>query len=94
MINFFAEAYKILKPQCRICFISPVISTIDGNDIQVNIDKLASKNHFKVIPLLNPSRIVRKSNLKLQFRRQSLKSILDAKKGQIVKRKIYILEKN
>ena len=92
--QFFAEAYKILKPQCRICFISPVISTIDGNDIQVNIDKLASKNHFKVIPLLNPSRIVRKSNLKLQFRRQSLKSILDAKKGQIVKRKIYILEKN
>lgn len=37
---------------------------------------------------------VRKSNNKLQFRRQSLKTIMDAKKSQIVKRKIYILEKN
>jgi len=90
--QFFAEAYKILKPHTRISFIAPVISTIDGNDLQVNIDKLASKNHFKLIPLLNPSRIVRKSNHKLQFR--SLKVILDAKKGQIVKRKIIILEKD
>ncbi len=92
--QFFAEAYKILKPKCRISFIAPVINTIDGNDVQVNIEKLASKNHFKLIPLLNTSRIVRKSNNKLQFRRQSLKTIMDVKKSQIVKRKIYILEKN
>ena len=92
--QFFSEAYKILKPNCRISLIAPVITTIDGNDVQVNIDKLASKNHFKLIPILNTARIVRKSNLKLQFRKRVLKSILDAKKGQIVKRKIYVLEKN
>ncbi|MFX0106228.1 MAG: TRM11 family SAM-dependent methyltransferase, partial [Candidatus Hodarchaeota archaeon] len=32
--DFFGEAFKILKPNCRMCFIAPIIGTLDGNDIQ------------------------------------------------------------
>ncbi|MBA7529221.1 hypothetical protein ES705_21415 [subsurface metagenome] len=42
--NFFKEAYKILKDKGRICFISPIINTIDGNDVQLNVEKIAEKN--------------------------------------------------
>ncbi len=91
--DFFREAYKILKPNGRISFVAPVISTIDGNDIQINIEKIVNKNQFKLIPLIDTTRIIRKSNPKLQFRRQRLKTLMYAKKGQILKRKLYILEK-
>lgn len=92
--DFFREAYKILKPDTRICFISPIISTVDGNDIQVNVDKIASKYNFRIVPMLDLNRINNKSNQKLKFRKQHVRTLLDAKKGQIVKRKIYVLEKN
>ncbi|MFW9900619.1 MAG: TRM11 family SAM-dependent methyltransferase, partial [Candidatus Thorarchaeota archaeon] len=91
--DFFQEAYKVLKPDSRICFISPIISTIDGNDIQVNIEKIASKNNFRIVPIIDLNRIISKSNQKLRFRKKQVKNLIDAKKGQIVKRKIYILEK-
>ncbi|MFW9990375.1 MAG: TRM11 family SAM-dependent methyltransferase, partial [Candidatus Odinarchaeota archaeon] len=91
--KFFREAYLILKPNCRLCFISPVISTIDGNDIQVNIEKLAIKNNFTIVPLIDLTRINNKSNQKLKFRKEYVKTLIDAKKGQITKRKLYILEK-
>ena len=92
--EFFREAHKILKPKARICFISPIISTIDGNDVQVNIGKIAKENNFKLIPLMDLNRINNKSNQKLKFRRQHVKNLLDAKKGQIIKRKIYLFEKS
>ena len=92
--EFFREAYKILKPKCRISFIAPVFSTVDGNDTQVNIDKIATNNNFKLIPLIDIRRLVKKSNPKLQFLKKYSKTLLDAKKRQIVKRKLYILEKN
>ena len=91
--KFFREAYQILKPNCRLCFISPVISTIDGNDIQVNIEKLASKNNFILVPIFDLTRINNKSNQKLKFRKQHIKTMIDAKKGQITKRRLYVLEK-
>jgi len=91
--EFFKEAYKILKPNSRICFISPLISTIDGDDLQVNIEKLAKKNNFQPVPLLDLDRINNKSNQKLRFRKHHTKAFIDAKKGQIIKRKLYVLEK-
>ena len=91
--DFFKEAYKILKPASRICFISPIISTLDGNDLQVKIEKIANKNNFKLVPMLDPNRIQNKSNQKLKFRKKQIKNLIDAKKGQIIKRKLYILEK-
>ncbi len=91
--EFFREAYKILKPKTRICFISPIISTVDGNDIHVNIEKIASKNNFRIIPMLNLNRIPNKSNQKLKFHKQHTNNIIDAKKGQIVKRKLNVFEK-
>lgn len=92
--DFFGEAYKILKDKGRICFISPIINTIDGNDVQLNIEKIAEENRFKLIPITNPNRFFSKMNPKLQFREKSYKTLIDAKKGQIIKRKIYIFEKN
>ncbi|MFX0039746.1 MAG: TRM11 family SAM-dependent methyltransferase [Promethearchaeota archaeon] len=91
--NFLREAYKILKPKARICFVSPIISTLDGNEMQMNIEKIASKNKFRIIPMIDINRIPYKSNQKLRFRKKYIKNIIDAKKGQIVKRKLYILEK-
>ena len=92
--EFFREAHKILKTKARICFISPIISTIDGNDIQVNIEKIAKENNFKLIPIMDLNRINNKSNQKLKFRKQHVKNLLDTKKGQIIKRKIYLFEKS
>ncbi|MCK4781287.1 MAG: hypothetical protein KAT57_13900, partial [Candidatus Lokiarchaeota archaeon] len=91
--EFFREAYQILKPNCRICFVSPIISTVDGNDIQINIEKLARKNKFRLVPLLDLNRINNKINQKLKFGKQHVKTLIDAKKGQIIKRKLYVLEK-
>ena len=91
--DFFKEAYKILKPNARICFISPIISTVDGNDIQVNIEKISNKHNFRIVPMLDLNRIDNKANPKLKFRKQQVRTLIDAKKGQIVKRKIYVLEK-
>ncbi|MFW9819918.1 MAG: TRM11 family SAM-dependent methyltransferase, partial [Candidatus Thorarchaeota archaeon] len=91
--EFLREAYKILKPNCRISFVSPLISTIDGNDMEVNIEKLANKHNFKIVPMIEIDRIPNKSNQKLRFRKKHVKNMIDAKKGQIVKRKLYVLEK-
>ncbi|MFW9828580.1 MAG: TRM11 family SAM-dependent methyltransferase [Candidatus Thorarchaeota archaeon] len=90
---FFAEAYKILKPNSRISLIAPIISTIDGSDIQINIDNLAKKNQFEIVPLIDLNRIQSKSNFKLKFQQKHVKAMIDVKKGQIIKRKLYVLEK-
>ncbi|MFW9782537.1 MAG: TRM11 family SAM-dependent methyltransferase [Candidatus Heimdallarchaeota archaeon] len=92
--GFFREAHKILKDKGRICFIAPIINTLDGNSIQLNIEKIAKINKFKQLPLIDSNRLVSKSNLKLQFSPRAMKNLIDAKKGQIVNRKIYIFEKN
>ncbi|MFW9874134.1 MAG: TRM11 family SAM-dependent methyltransferase [Candidatus Thorarchaeota archaeon] len=92
--DFFKEAYKILKDKGRICFISPIINTIDGDDVQLDIEKIAKRRGFKIIPIITPNGFFSKTNPKLQFREKSYKTLIDAKKGQIIKRKIYILEKN
>ncbi|MFX1325917.1 MAG: TRM11 family SAM-dependent methyltransferase [Promethearchaeota archaeon] len=92
--GFFREAYKILKDKGRICFIAPIINTLDGNSIQLNIEKVAKRSKFKQLPLIDSNRLVSKSNQKLQFSPRAIKNLIDAKKGQIVNRKLYIFEKN
>ena len=89
----FREAYQVLKPNARISIVAPIFSTIDGGDLQLNVEVLARKHNFKPIPLLDLNRIVNKSNQKLQFQEKHVKAMLDAKKGQIVKRKIFVFEK-
>ncbi|MFX1409858.1 MAG: TRM11 family SAM-dependent methyltransferase [Promethearchaeota archaeon] len=89
----FREAYKILKSNRRICIVAPIISTIDGGDIQLDINKIAIKNKFKSIQMIDSNRIINKSNQKLQFRKQKIRTLIDAKKDQVIKRKIYIFEK-
>ena len=89
----FREAYKVLKPNARISIVAPIFSTVDGGDITLNMDELARKHNFKPIPLLDLDRIANKSNQKLQFQQKHVKAMIDAKKGQIVKRKIYVFEK-
>ncbi|MHA1933365.1 MAG: TRM11 family SAM-dependent methyltransferase [Promethearchaeota archaeon] len=91
--DFFRESYKILKDEGRICLVSPIISTIDGNDVQLNLEKIASQYHFDQVPILDPSRLVDKLNPKLQFPKKPLKNLIDAKKGQVIKRKLYIFKK-
>ena len=91
--NFFREAYQVLKPHCRISIIAPIIETVDGGDLQINLEKIAIKHNFRQIPILDVNRIINKSNIKLQFKSQPVKSLIEAKKEQIVKRKIYIFEK-
>jgi len=89
----FKESYKILKSHSRICIVTPMINTIDGGDVQIDIMKFATNNNFKLIPMVNKNRIINKSNIKLQFRKQHARNLIDAKKGQILKRKIYVFEK-
>ncbi|MFX0070623.1 MAG: TRM11 family SAM-dependent methyltransferase [Candidatus Hermodarchaeota archaeon] len=92
--NAFREIHKILKPAARLCIVTPIISSVDGGDLQMDINRLALENKFKLIPILDKERIVNKSNNKLQFRKQHLRNLIDAKKGQILKRKIFVFEKN
>ena len=91
--QFFGEAHKVLKNKGRICLVAPIINTIDGDDVQLNIEKIAKDNNFKLIPIIDPDGFFSKKNPKLQFREKSYKALIDAKKGQIIKRKIYIFEK-
>ncbi|MEJ2252251.1 MAG: hypothetical protein P8Y97_21635, partial [Candidatus Lokiarchaeota archaeon] len=93
--NLFREAYQVLKPKARICLVAPSISVLDDKkDIRLNIVGIANQFKFKMIPLISSNRIVNKSNERLQFRKEEIYSILDAKNGQVVKRKIYVFEKN
>jgi tRNA1(Val) A37 N6-methylase TrmN6 len=92
--DFFRESYKILKNEGRICLVSPIISTVDGNDVQLDLEKLALKHNFQLIPILEPNRFVNKINPRLRFFDKSSKNLIDAKKGQIIKRKLYIFEKS
>ncbi|MHA1235193.1 MAG: TRM11 family SAM-dependent methyltransferase [Promethearchaeota archaeon] len=89
----FREGFKVLTPKGRISIIAPVISTIDGGDVQLNIEEIANFYNFKLIPMLDIDRIVNKSNRKLQFNQRHMRAIFDAKKNQIVKRKLYLFEK-
>jgi tRNA G10 N-methylase Trm11 len=92
--HLFREAYNVLKPKARICLVAPTISVVDDKkDVRLNIVNIANKFNFKMIPLISSERIVNKSNKRLQFRKDEIYSILDAKKNQIVKRKIYVFEK-
>ena len=91
--TIFREANKVLQSKGRVCITSPIISTIDGKDIQPNVKQVAVNNNFKLIPMVDAERIINKSNIKLQFQRQHLNSLIDAKKGQIVKRKLFVFEK-
>ncbi|TXT61249.1 MAG: hypothetical protein BAJALOKI2v1_40041 [Promethearchaeota archaeon] len=92
--TIFEESYKILKPQRRIAIVSPSISVLDAEkDLRINIEKIAQANNFKVIPLLSSRRIANKSDRRLQFRKKTLNSLLEAKESQIIKRKIYCFEK-
>lgn len=90
----FKEAFNLLKPNARICVVAPIISTIDGGDIQINIQEIAKKNHFKLVPMIDFKRIVNKSNQRLQFQKNKSKTIIDAKKNQVIKRKIFVFEKS
>jgi len=89
----FREGFKVLAPKARISIIAPIFSTIDGGDVQLNVEKMANFYKFKLIPMLDLDRIVNKSNNKLQFKIGHVRAILDAKKNQILKRKLYVFEK-
>ena len=89
----FREAEIILKPTSRIVIIAPIISTIDGGEVYANIEKIAVNNNFKVVPMMDLERIINKSNQRLQFQKSQVRAYLDAKKGQVIKRKIFVFEK-
>ncbi|MFX0058258.1 MAG: TRM11 family SAM-dependent methyltransferase [Candidatus Hodarchaeota archaeon] len=91
--DLFEQANKLLKSNHRICIVAPIIETIDGGDVQLSIESIANNFNFKLIPILDTDRIVNKSNIRLQFKDNKVKSLIDAKKEQIIKRKIFIFEK-
>ncbi|MBY9006009.1 MAG: hypothetical protein KGD63_04560 [Candidatus Lokiarchaeota archaeon] len=92
--NIFKQAYKVLKSKSRICLVAPVISVLDdSHDLRMEIEAMAINNNFKPIPLITAKRIINKSNRILQFNKSKIFSIMDAKKGQIIKRKLYLFEK-
>ena len=84
---------KLLKPGCRLCLTSPVIETVEGKEIQLPLKKMAEKHQLKQIPLVQENRIYSKSNKILQLNLNSLKSIIESKKKQIIKRKFFIFQK-
>ncbi len=89
----FRELYKVLKSSARAVIIAPIISTVDGGDLQINVENLARNHHFKLIPIIDGNRIVNKSNITLRIAKPDAKTLIEAKKGQIVKRKVYVFQK-
>ncbi|MGV9200461.1 MAG: TRM11 family SAM-dependent methyltransferase [Promethearchaeia archaeon] len=89
----FQQAKTLLKPKSRIVVTAPIIHTIDGGEVQLSIGKIAEKEGFVQIPLLDEMRLVNKSNKRLQFDRSHYYSMIDAKAGQVISRKIFIFEK-
>ena len=89
----FREGYKVLKPKRRICIVLPIFNTIDGGEVQLKIEEIARRYNFELVPMLDLNRIVNKSNRKLQFKKGQVRAIIDAKKNQIIKRKLYVFEK-
>ena len=89
----FREIYKVLKPKGRICITAPIISTVDGGDLQLNVQNIAQNHNFRQVNMIDSARIINKSNIKLQFQKQHTRNLIDAKKGQILKRKIFVFEK-
>jgi len=89
-----SSANELLKPGCRISLVVPIINTLDGGEVQIDIEKIAYNNDFHLIPLIDSKRIVNKSNNRLQFKGKHYKTLIDAKQGQIIKRKIFVFEKN
>jgi tRNA G10 N-methylase Trm11 len=90
----FKESYKLLKPKKRLSLIAPIISTVDGGDVQMNIELIAKSYGFHLIPLIDSERIINKSNIKLQLKKEQVRALIDAKKDQIIKRKFYVFEKS
>ena len=91
--EIFNQARFLLKPNHRIVITAPIISTMEGEDLQLNVEKIAGEKDFKLIPVLDTNRIINKSDIRLQFKKSSVRSLIDAKKKQVIKRKIYIFEK-
>ncbi len=91
-IDIFRECKIVLKPNKHLCIIGPIFSLTDGKDLQINIENIAREYNFTPIPLIDTSRIVNKSNYKLQFKPNKTKYLIDAKHNQIVKRKIYLFK--
>ncbi len=92
-IRIFKEASNLLKSNARIVIVAPIFSTVDGGEIQLNITKFAENYGFRSIQMLDVNRIVNKSDIRLQLQKSQVKSFIDTKKGQIVKRKLYVFEK-
>lgn len=86
-------SYKILKPGRRLCLTSPVIETTENLEIQLPIKKIAEKYKLNMIPIFKKNRIYSKSNKLLQLNLNSLKSIIESKKNQIIKRKFFLFQK-
>jgi len=90
---FFKEASFVLKKKGRICITAPIISTIEGKNIQLDVNKIAQQYKFKPLFFIDSNRIINKSNKRLQFNEKHFRNLIDAKKGQVIKRKIYLYEK-
>jgi len=86
-------SYKLLKPGKRLCLTSPVIETVENLEVQLPLQKIAQKHKLNLIPIFQKNRIFSKSNKLLQLNLNSLKSIIESKKNQIIKRKFYIFQK-
>ena len=91
--EIFVQSNRLLKTHHRLVITAPMIESKEGEDLQLNLEKIANENGFKLIPVLDVNRIVNKSDLRLQFKRSSVKALIDAKKGQVIKRKIFVFEK-
>ena len=52
----FRESFKVLPSKGRISIIAPIFSTIDGGDVQLNVEKMANFYKFKLVPMLNLDR--------------------------------------
>ncbi|MHA1763926.1 MAG: TRM11 family SAM-dependent methyltransferase [Promethearchaeota archaeon] len=91
--QIFKSSLYLLKKGGRISITSPILHALDGGILQPDIQTIAQEIGFISLPLMESERIINKSDKRLRFSDTNICSLIDAKKDQIIIRKLHVFEK-
>ncbi|MHA1584479.1 MAG: TRM11 family SAM-dependent methyltransferase [Promethearchaeota archaeon] len=75
--NLLKQAFRLLKPNTRIAFVSPVIHTKERQRIGLPIQSFAEELGFKSVQLLKKDRILEKEQPRFNLQRPDIKTLFD-----------------
>ncbi|MHA1338394.1 MAG: TRM11 family SAM-dependent methyltransferase [Promethearchaeota archaeon] len=88
----FREFDKLLKAGYRVSITSPLIETLEGEKINIDLKPLAEKYGFKNIDIINKRKITEKSDRNLRLVDRN--GIISDKSSLYLYRQFFVFEKN